>query len=251
MYANFLKQFLCIVSLSVLLGSSQVHAKPPKGVGMEKAVQEFLSKTHPTAFLPLLAAPVLTILFGGDTHAILLSSVLGCVGSIAIVGGCSLIKRMQYSYGSKRRDERVNAAIEEYYVGKAVHYREEESDRISQVARTVHGDAGEILLLTADGNKITMEQVEGVESSWDNYEDLYANGDLYAESVFFATDSAQPLNEVAARLIDRGHGIVKGKTDYFFNNGKISVEVEHNFTDKKFTKAQFLIDRDKILSPND
>ncbi len=248
MYANFLKQFLCIVSLSVLLGSSQVHAKPPKGVGMEKAVQEFLSKTHPTAFLPLLAAPAIVLATGGS---ITIAITAGCAGFMLVRGLCTIIDTTSSRFDIKRRDKFVNAVIEEYYVGKAVHYREEESDRISQVARTVHGDAGEILLLTADGNKITMEQVEGVESSWDNYEDLYANGDLYAESVFFATDSAQPLNEVAVRLIDRGHGIVKGKTDYFFNNGKISVEVEHNFTDKKFTKAQFLIDRDKILSPND
>ena len=72
---------------------------------------------------------------------------------------------------------------------------------------------------------------------------------LYASDVSFATDKAQPLNKPATLLVEEGHGVVKGRAQYFFDNGKVMIEVEHEFTydDIRWTDAQFLIARDDIL----
>ena len=279
MCAKFLRS-LCIISLVVSLSSSQLHARSPNGAGMGKAVREFITKVSPSGYATLLVPPIsLTTVLGME--GLVLGTLLGCVVFAGVTGSCAVLERESPFTNTPdkteeannidiaespnsveetdnteitRGDEFVNEAIAKSYAGTMVHYTENISDNIDRpimsdyidrVIRTVHDEAGEILVLQ-DGHEIRIAQVEGVGSSVDYF------GDLFAETVFFSTTAAQPLNELANRLVSKGHGIVKGKAEYFFNNGKIVVEVkEHGLSDgddvKIYERAQFLIARDKLL----
>ena len=278
MCAKFLRS-LCIVSLVVTLSSSQLHARPPKlptATEIGKAIREMMGKGDLAAYAVLLVPPAfLTLVLGAE--GFVLGSFMGCIGFLTVKGACVIIDReFQRNTPDKteatnnlyvtvettdstaitRGDEFVNEAIAKSYVGEMVHYTENVSDasdrpimsdHVDRVIRTVHDEEAEILVLR-DGHEVSIGQVAGVGSGIDFFGDMH-----YFAKVFFSTTAAQPLNELANRLVSEGMGVVEGRVEYYFNNGKILVEVKkHGFTDVRTSeKAQFLIARDELLLPEE
>ena len=113
-------------------------------------------------------------------------------------------------------------------------------------------EEGVLLLLDKDDNRIPPSQIQGFGSSHDHFDHLGNNKFARHQKVFFPTSAAQPLNDVAVRLIDEGRDVIEGITSYFFDNGKISVEVEHSFTDPASIgeKANFIVNRAEVLLTN-
>lgn len=264
MCVSFLRS-LCIASLVVTLSSSQLHATSPNGAGVGKVVKEFITKAHPSAYAALVVPPAfLTLVLGAEGFVI--GAFAGCMGFLTVKGACVIIDRESSlntpdkteasdntdatetpdSTAITGGDEFVNEVIAKQYVGEMVHYTEDGSDHIDRVIRTVHGEEGEILVLK-DDHEISIGQVKGVGSGLDLF-----GGMRYFAKVFFSTTAAQPLNELANRLISEGYGVVGGRVEYYFSNDKIVVEVkEHGLRDgnnlKIYEEARFLIARDELL----
>ena len=231
MYGAFFRQSLWVILLVSMLASSQVYGKPPPSRGIVAAVNKFFANTHPVAYVPPLVLPALGLV--SDT-TVSDGLVIGCLLFIAVRALCP--------YTSK-------AAIDE-----VVHYTtadgREHIDKV--VIRTLDGE-GVLLLLDKDDNRIPPSQIQGFGSSYDHFDHLGNNKFAHHQKVLFPISAAQPLNDVAVRLISEGVDTVEGRTSYFFDNGKINVEVEHSFTDDGNIqgKAQFIINRNEILLTND
>ena len=238
MRVNFLS--LGIVVLLAFLVSGQVQAKPPQKLGT--AVKEFFAKTHPSAYLALGAGAVISLSGAMPAPA---AAVVGCGLFLVVRGICNSIGEEVVSTRDEMRDEFVQGAIDKQYVGEVIHYVDDGSHYIDTVKRSLHRDTDEVLVLEEDGKEISIEVVVGVGHPYDHFGNI-----RYNKYAVFSTEIAQPLNDLAVRLVEEeGHGMIEGSLQYFFENDKVSVEVAHNFTEDRWKKAQFLIDRDKILLP--
>ena len=188
----------------------------------------------------LLQAAAVLLLDGGAPTGL----VAGCIVFFTLRVVCPLIEK-KTDFTSQMREKFLNDAVKKQYVGEVIHYVEDGSDHIARVVRTIEGEEGVLLVLNKEDHKIPIEQIQAVGSG----SDYFGKPEFgYYQRVFFETAAAHPLNDLAARLTDEGHGVVEGTANHFFDNGKISVEVDHNFSDERiFSTAQFLIDRDEIL----
>ena len=249
MRVNFIS--LGIVVLVAFLVSGQVQAKPPQKVGVTQkvgtAVKEFFAKTHSLAYLPPSVVAWLWLIEEVKGRPVHVDWGIVSVGAsfFASRGVFRLVDRYESRAAARKIDKFVQDAIDNKYVGKIVHYVDEGSHHVGRVDSSLPSDTGEVLALKYYDKQISIEQVEAVGSASDLFGDS-----TYGTGVVFLTQIAEPLNDVAARLVEEeGHGEIEGGLRYFFADGKVSVEVEHNFRDLDWlTKAHFLIDRDAILS---
>ena len=226
---SFMRKWMPIVMLIAILSSGHVYAKPPLG----KLIAEFANLS--TFNKVSLAGGVIVC--------------IGCLWAGTHLFTSRLTSRLtsRHTVEHQRRDEFVQNALNQRYVDEIIYYTDMDEVRVGKVVMTVQNDEGEILVLE-DNSRIPIEKLHGVGHPYDYFGDL---GDV--DDVFFSTATAQPLNDLATRLVSKeGYIVVKGKPIYFFNDNKISVRVRHYLGGlPAWQEAEFLIDRDKILHSED
>ena len=225
MCASFMRQWMPIVMLIAILSSGHGYANK-RSLG--KRIAEFVS-------LPTVVDKVKLAGLG-----------IACVAYLGL-GTSTFVSTISYIADRHMRNEFMQSVSARRYVDEIIYYTDMGEVRVGKVVMTVQDDEGEILVLE-DNSRIPIEKLRGVGHPYDHFGDLGR-----VDDVFFSTATAQPLNDLATRLLSKeGYIVVKGEPDYFFNDNKISVRVEHHFKDvPAWQDAEFLIDRDKILHSAD